>query len=182
MNALKLALAFIALATTAANAQGLPDAPKPHDVLSFVQVAATPFVYKPIKPVSFFHHRTNRELIAAELAVRTMDAISTRQTLTNPCRCFVEGDNRFGDGQLFRVGNWRSASNGFATQESYDIGIAGLHIAESRLLWSLAQHRRPGKLRKVLQWASREPMMFDIQDNLRRGFIHNEVLSAEVTR
>jgi hypothetical protein len=171
---MKRALLLLAAMVWAASAhaQTLPDAPAPNAAIR----AYTPTL-PTNQPDAYFRNRVNLQLFAAQLAAHTLDTISTRQRLTDPCRCYIESGNRFTDSQFVKFGHWTGAANSFAIQELYGLMVMGGSIAESRLLWSLAQHRKPGKLRKALEWAAREPLVFDLQNNLRMGYFHNEAIA-----
>jgi len=166
-----IVVAALALSGTASAQSLFPEAPS-----AVVKQQAIAKIYRG----SFFADRTNRQLIAIELGVRTLDAISTRQNMSNPCKCFVESGNYFTDGQFFPkpLGRWQGAANSFAGEMAFGLIQTGIHVGESYLLWKLAQHRRPGKVRKILEWGAREPIIFDIQQNLRQGFIHNEMIAG----
>src|ERR1700733_653583 len=65
-------------AVTVANCEDLPESP----------IITT----TPSRPVTqpFLANRLNRSLVAGEFTVRLLDAISTRQALSDPCKCLVE--------------------------------------------------------------------------------------------
>jgi hypothetical protein len=111
----------------------------------------------------FFHNNTNRALVAAELNIRLLDAISTRQGITASCRCHPETS------QMFGVSLAPIAASS-AAQYSYSIGVAAAYVGVSALTWKHAAHSRHPKLYRGI---ARGILMFDASYDAYVGPINN---------
>ena len=179
LNYTTIAIALLALGAflchACAHAEDLPDAPPPTTVKE-VSPLLRSIGMRPIVKQDFLKNRTNLAIMGADITSRViLDPISTRQFMTDPCRCFYEKGDR-----LFGVLDWKSAANSFGSQAAFGAIEAGEHIGASWLLWKVAEGGNPysfrGRHRRALEWAARVPMAYDFGNNLAYGFIHNELL------
>ena len=116
------------------------------------------------KPQSFFANRANRALVTADLNVRLLDALSTRQMLTNPCNCFHETGHFWG---MFPLAPMASTTAG---QFAWSTGMAAGNTLAAGLLWRHGEHSRH---RKLYDLAARAVLAQDITVNAATGPIHN---------
>jgi len=93
---------FVALLSLPLCGQGLPDAPKPH------------------------LDKWDWSMLSADMAVRTMDTITTRLALTDPCHCYYEKTN------------FRWVVNSTPRLVVYDVAVPVIYWSLAR---SLTRHR-----------------------------------------
>lgn len=126
------------------------------------QLTATDILAQPKPKYDFFASRTNRMLASGEVTTRFLDALSTRQALTNPCKCILE------EGSLFGISLEPVAKSGWAYP--YALGMASSNILASRMLWNYARTSRHPKL---FHFAARAFLAFDISTNAYKGPANN---------
>jgi len=94
----------------------------------------------------------NRMLLATEFWARGLDAVSTRNKLTNRCMCYREGSRFFG---LDMTPVFKSDAGAL----SYSLGVAAAYSILSAKLWNASKnHPRHAKL---LQRLSRSLLISD---------------------
>ena len=119
----------------------------------------------PAKPVSqnkfesFFANKLNRELVIADFGVRMVDAVSTREGITEPCKCIVE------DGTFFGVFSLKPVAQSNAGAAAYAAGVAAGITFVSRYLWNRGEHSKHHQ--KMYRFASRAVPAYDIQSEVR---------------
>ena len=131
--------------------------------LCFVHVRCAAQLPDTPQPVPFFHNKVNVTLTVSDVAVRYLDALSTRQAITDPCHCFNESGSFYGlDLSPVAAHSW--------SQYSYSLGFAGLNVLISRALWNRGERKHRTRYR----WLSRAVLTADLATD---GYatIHNWV-------
>ncbi len=110
----------------------------------------------------------NDSLVVGEFTVRTLDAVSTRQNITNSCNCFREGSSFFGV-------NLQPVANKTWSQYSYSLGIATIYTAGSIYLWHRSNQSFT-KHKSLYRGLSRLLLVSDISYDIK-DLIHNWKIS-----
>ena len=157
---LLVAVAVLAVGAALCSAEETPTTTESSSLEGFTFVNQPPAQLKPKS--DFFASRTNRMLASGAVTTRFLDALSTRQAVTNSCRCIDEG------GSLFGVSLKPIAESGWVYP--YALGMASSNIFFSRMLWNYGSTSRHPKL---LHFASRAILVFNISTNAYQGPVNN---------
>src|SRR5471030_3210055 len=126
---LLVAVVVIAVGAVLGSAEEVPMTP---GIAALISTAGDPA--QPKLKFDFLASRTNRMLASGEITTRFLDALCTRQALTNPCRCIEE------EGNLFGVSLKSVARSRWVYP--YALGMASSNILFSRMLWNYGRTSR----------------------------------------
>jgi len=119
------------IATVATNT--IPDAPRPMPMAAAFIRATSTSSSRSAEFRKFQSDNFNRILVAAEFGARGIDALSTRNKLNNPCRCYREASRFFG---LDMTPVFKSDMGAY----SYSFGVATVYSIISAKLWNASKN------------------------------------------
>lgn len=127
----------------------------------------------PAAPEPYLHNGINRSLVSADFSIRLMDAVSTRQFMTDQCHCFHETGSMF-----LGFVSLKPIAASAPAMYAYSLGVATVNTLASSYLWRRGERSKNRHAKSLYRFAARAIPLADGSFDAVVGPVNNWRLMA----